>query len=528
VAAAPSVTGAPAPAAWRPRANPWLIAVAVMLGTFMEVLDTSVANVALPHIAGNLGASTDESTWVLTSYLVANAIVLPATAWLGRLVGRKRFLLTCILTFTAASLFCGLAPTLGMLVVARAIQGFGGGALQPISQAVLLETFPEERRGAAMAAFGMGVVVAPIIGPTLGGWITDQWSWRWVFYINLPVGVIAFLIARAAIEDPPWASRQPRRAIDYLGFGLMTVGLGALQIMLDKGQQEDWFDSRLIAGLAVVSALALLGFAGRELTTREPIVDLRVFRDRNFSAGVVVMTVLGAVLYGTIALLPLYLQTLMGYSAVQSGLAVSPRGLGSFAAMLVVGRLAPLVDNRLIAACGLGLLAVSTYWLGTLNLAIARSTLFWPAVVSGFAIGFVFVPLMTLAFGTLARERTGNATGLFNLMRNLGGAFGIAIASTLLARHSQIHQAELVGNLSPYDAEYQDRLGALAGAFGSASDPTTAEQRALGALQAMLQQQAAVLAFVDVFRLFAVAALACLPLVLLFRRARATASATLH
>ena len=333
-----SAASAAGRAEWRPTVNPWIIAASVMSATFMEVLDTSVANVALPHIAGSLSASTDEATWVLTSYLVSNAIILPATGWLSSLFGRKRFLIICIVIFTISSGLCGAATSLPMLIVARILQGAGGGALQPIAQAVMLESFAPEKRGAAMAVYGMGVVVAPIIGPTLGGWITDNYSWRWVFYINLPVGVLAVMMSKLFLEDPPYIKNAVVKAIDYVGFGLMAVGLAAFEIVLDKGQQEDWFASPLIVGLTVVAVVTIVIFVIWELKVDSPIVDVRIFKNRNFAVGASLMAVVGAVLYGTTALLPLFLQTLLGYPAVQSGMAVSPRGIGSMIAMIDPGR----------------------------------------------------------------------------------------------------------------------------------------------------------------------------------------------
>ncbi|HEY6043984.1 MAG TPA: DHA2 family efflux MFS transporter permease subunit, partial [Nitrosospira sp.] len=342
---------------WAPSFSPWLIAASVMLATFMEVLDTSVANVALPHIAGNLSASSEESTWVLTSYLVSNAIMLPATNWLARYFGRKRFLIFCIVIFTVSSALCGAAASLGMLIIARVLQGAGGGALQPIAQSVLLESFPPEKRGSAMAIYGMGIVVAPIIGPTLGGWITDNYSWRWIFYINVPVGILATLMARTFIEDPPYIKNQRPGRIDYVGFGMMAVALGMLQLVLDKGQEEDWFSSSLITWAAAVSIITFIAFIIWEMRSQEPIVNLRILGNRNFAVGTALMTVLGVVLYGTIALLPLFLQTLMGYPALQSGLAVSPRGIGSVASMIIVGRLVGKVNGRYLLLFGFGVLA---------------------------------------------------------------------------------------------------------------------------------------------------------------------------
>jgi MFS transporter, DHA2 family, multidrug resistance protein len=341
-----------------------------MAATFMEILDTSVANVALPHIAGNLSSTPEEATWVLTSYLVSNAIVLPITGWLGLYFGRRRLLVICITIFTAASMLCGMAPNLGFLIAARVLQGFGGGALIPVSQAVLLESFAPEKRGVAMATFGMGVVVAPILGPTLGGWITDNYSWRWIFYINLPVGIFAALMAQAFVEDPPYIKHAKIERVDVTGFALLAVWLGTLQVILDKGQQEDWFGSAWIRWFAVISAACCLGFVLRELCTTHPIVDLRVLKNRNFGAGVLMITTLGAVLYGTTAALPIFLQTLMGYPALESGLTLSPRGVAAFVATFVVGRLVGQIRNRILIAVGFLLLAFSSFWLGHINLQI--------------------------------------------------------------------------------------------------------------------------------------------------------------
>ena len=507
---------------------PWLIAATVMLPTFMEVLDTSVANVALPHIAGNLAASTDESTWVLTSYLISNAIVLPATAWLGGLFGRKRFFLACIVVFTLASALAGAAPSLGALILARVLQGAGGGALQPISQAILFESFPPERRGSAMAVFGVGVVAAPILGPTLGGWITDNVTWRWIFYINVPVGVAAVLMVRAFIEDPPYVRQRAPRRIDWAGLALLAVWLGALQIMLDRGQQEDWFDSPRIWVLAVLTLTGLAAFVIREWITRDPIVDLRVLRDRTFAAGAALITVVGFVLYATVALLPLFLQTLLNYPAVQSGYATSPRGLGAIVGMLVAGRLVGRLDTRWLITTGFGLLALSVHLLGNLTLDVTIASVAWPQVLSGLALGFIFVPLSTTSLGSLPKEAIGNATGIYNLMRNVGGSIGISVVTTLLARQAQAHQAILAQHVSPYDVETAQRLreleSLLAPRVGSLAAPSAAQ----AALYALVVRQAMLLAFVDNFRLMAVLVLGCVPIVWLLRRAGGSAPVAVH
>ncbi len=489
----------------------------------MEVLDTSVANVALPHIGGTLSATPEEATWVLTSYLVANAIILPTTAWLSAVFGRKRFLITCIVIFTVSSAACGAATSLGMLIVARVIQGAGGGALQPIAQAILMESFPPARRGIAMATFSMGIIVAPILGPTLGGWITDQYSWRWVFYINLPIGIIATLMVFTVIEDPPYLARTRFRGMDYIGFGLMSVWLGAMQIMLDKGQEEDWFSSSSIRTLAAVATVAMIAFLIRELTTDEPVVNFEVLRDRNFAVGTILITVLGVVLYATTAMLPLFLQTLLGYSALDSGMAVSPRGVGAMFSAFAVGRLIGIVDSRVLIAAGFGALALSGFMFSHMTLDIGMASIVFASILNGAATGLIFVPLSTTAMAHVARERMGSATGIFNLMRNIGAGIGISLMTTFLARNSQTHQAVLAAHLTPYDPRYQEWLHSAQSALAARGNPFTAPAQALALLYAALVRQATLLAFLDNFRLVSLAALLCLPLALLLRRSRVRA-----
>jgi len=507
-------------APWRATANPWLIAAAVMSATFMEVLDTTVVNVSLPHIAGNMSATTEEATWVLTSYLVANAIILPATGWLASFFGRKRFLITCIVLFTIASALCGAATTLPMLIMARILQGLGGGALQPISQAILLESFPPHKRGAAMAVFGLGVVVAPIIGPTLGGWMTDNYSWRWIFYINLPVGALALFLIQLFIEDPPYirAARPPR--IDFLGFGLLALWIGCLQIALDKGQQEDWFASPFIRTLFITGGIGLVLFVFREMMTDHPLINLRVLKNRNFLTGTLLIMAMGAVLYGSIALLPLFLQTLLGYSAMQSGLTTSPRGFGSIVGMIIIGRILEFVDGRWLIAIGFSLLAYSTWQFGNLDLVIAPSNVISPNILNGFATALVFVPMTTLAMGTLKNEQMGNATGIFNLMRNLGGSVGIATVTALLSRGAQAHQATLSTHMSNTDPAFLQQHGAIADALTPALGQAQAAQAASGLIYGQLQQQAQLGAYIDNFRLLAMLCVLCLPFLVLFKKAK--------
>ena len=503
---------------WKPAANPWTIAASVMLATFMVVLDSSVANVALPHIAGNLSASTDEATWVLTSYLVSNAIMLPAAGWISRRIGRKRLLIVSILIFTAASLLCGMALSMPMLIVARILQGVGGGGMQPLAQAILLESFPPSKHGTAMAVFGVGIVVAPVIGPTLGGWITDSYSWRWIFYINLPVGLLALFMVNLFIEDPPYLRKAFRGAIDYLGFGIMAIWLGTLQLVLDKGQEADWFAAGWIRWTAAVSAIALLSFIMREFTSREPIVQLRILGNRNFLVGTVITCLYGFVLYGVTAILPLFLQTLMGYSAMESGLTVTPRGVGSLLSMIVVGILVNYIDGRILLACGFAIFGYSSLLLSHINFAISMGSVAWPNFINGFAGGFVFVPLTTMAMGLLRKQEIGNAAGIYNLMRNIGGSIGIASVTTLLVRGAQTHQNYLAANVSAGNPTAMALLQGLQAKFslGGAS-AYSAHQEAMGALYRSVQQQASLLAYADNFRLLGFLSLLCVPLVLLFQ-----------
>ena len=503
---------------WSPSVSPWLIAAAVMLPTFMEVLDTTIASVSLPHIAGSLSTSNEEASWVLTSYLVANAIILPASGWLASYFGRKRFLMVCIVIFTITSFLSGAAPTLGLLVTARVFQGAGGGALQPLSQAILLESFPPEKRGMAMAAFGLGVVVAPILGPTLGGWLTDNYSWRWAFYVNIPFGVLAIIMLRAFVEDPPYIKGVRPKRIDGIGFGLMALALGTLQIILDKGQQDDWFSAAWIRWFAIISVVSLILFIIRELWTPHPIVNLRVFRDRNFAAGTLLITMVGVALYSAITLIPLFLQTLMGYTALDSGIAVATRGLGALMMMPVVGYLTGVVDFRKLIACGFFLVAISLWIIGGLNLEIAMWQIAWPSIVTGVGLSMVFVPLSAVSMGTLPQSQISNASGVFNLMRNLGGSFGISLFETFIARRAQTHQSILSANITPENLDAQQRLMELQHYLAPRFGPVEGHQKALGLMYAGLERQSHLLAFMDSFQTLAVISLGCISLTLLLKR----------
>jgi DHA2 family multidrug resistance protein len=505
---------------WRPRHSPWLVAVGVMLATFMQVLDTSIANIALPHIAGSLSASTDQATWVLTSYLVANAIILPMTGWLGNHFGRKRVLISCIGMFIFASALCGMAVNLPMLIAARILQGFGGGAMVPIAQAILLESFPVAKRGVAMATFSMAVIVAPIIGPTLGGWITDNYSWRWIFYINLPVGLLAMFLAEWLVEDPPYIKRNLKAAIDFVGFGLLAVWLATLQIVLDKGQEADWLGADWIRWFIGISIVAMIAFIVWEFRVKDPLVNLRILRSRNFATGLMLMTVIGIILYGTTAELPLFLQTLMGYPALQSGLTMSPRGVAAFITTLFVGRLVGRVPLRWLLGFGFSMLSLSAFLLSDINLQVSMASVVFPTVLNGVAISFIFVPLTTATMSQLRQQEIGSATGLYNLMLNLGGSIGIALVTTLVARGAQAHQALMVGHLTPTDPVFAQRLAAAQHALAQQTDPVTASHQAYGLIYGTLNAQAHLWAFVDTFRIFGLMVLCCLPLILLFKRVR--------
>jgi MFS transporter, DHA2 family, multidrug resistance protein len=507
-------------AEWRPTGNPWLIAVAVMTATFMEVLDTSVANVALHHIAGSLSVSSDEATWVLTSYLVSNAVVLPASGWLSRYFGRRRFLIGCIALFTVASALCGMAGSLGMLIGARILQGIGGGALQPVSQAVMLETFPKEKRGISMSVYSIGVIVAPILGPTLGGWLTDDFSWRWVFYINLPVGIFATLMCLIFLEDPPYLKSAKSERIDFIGLGLLVIWIGCLQIMLDKGQDEDWFSSLFIQWLAVGVSVGLLAFVIWEFKVKHPIVNLRVLGDRNLLIATLLMFLMGAILYSTTAVLPRFLQTLLNYSALQSGLVLSPRGIGSIIGAVLAGQILSRtkIDGRYWMVQGALVLAISMAMFGSLNLDIAPGNVIWPIIISGFGIPSIFVPMTTFSVATLGRAEMADATGITSLVRNLGGSVGISLITTFVTRGTQVHQALMVGHLVPHNHFYLDRLSQMETIVAPHSGTIMAQSQAYGLMYGTLQQQAALWSYIDQFRLLAIVSLLLAPIIFLYRK----------
>ena len=501
--------------------NPWLVAIAVMLATFMEVLDTSIAAVALPYIAGSLSATNDQATWVLTSYLVANAIVLPASSWFSLRFGRKRFLIVCIMIFTASSFACGAATSLALILMARAVQGAGGGALQPLSQSILLETFPPEKRGAAMAVFALGVVVAPVLGPTLGGWLTDTYSWRWAVYINIPIGIFAIFMISRYVQDPEYIKDAHPGKLDSIGLGLLGVWLGCLQIILDKGQEDDWFGAVWIRWTAAILIISFIAFLIREFRHAKPLVDLRVFRHRNFAIGCVLIGMFGALIYGLVTLLPLFYQELMGYTALAAGWAVSPRGIGAIVAMPIIGYLTAKMDNRWLIAFGFAMFGAASIWFGEVNLSIGQWTFLWAILISGFGSGCIFVPLATTSMAFLKNEEIGNASGLYNLLRNIGGSIGISVVNTIVTRHEQTHRSELTKSLSPDRIEVRGALQGLQGYLSSlgGSSATTALRRAYGLINADLNAQARLWSYVDDFRYMAVICFGCVPLVFALKKA---------
>jgi len=505
--------------------NPWFIAAAVMLATFMEVLDTSIASVALPYIAGSLSASNDEATWVLTSYLVSNAIVLPASNWCSLRFGRKRFLMSCVTIFTVASFACGAAPTLPLMLLARVIQGAGGGALQPLSQAILLESFPPKLRGAAMAVFAFGVVVAPVLGPTLGGWLTDTYSWRYAFYINIPIGLMALFMINRFVHDPSYIKNTKAKPFDGLGFGALVVWTGCLQVILDKGQEDDWFGAVWLRWAFIAMIVAFSYFVYHSWFKKDTLVDLHVFKDRNFAIGCLLIFLFGIGIYSTVTVLPLFYQELLGYTAFTAGLVVAPRGLGAICGMPVIGYLSNKVDPRWLLTFGFFVFGLTTLYFGNVTLQLSPTTLLLPIMITGFALSFVFVPISTASYGTLKNEQIGNASGLFNLMRNVGGSIGISVAQTLLTRRQAVHQNEIAASVPQTGAVFQGSVQqlqhSLSGYFGPSNTggpgnggPATAT------LYQQLQQQASLWAFVDVFRWLSILCFVCVGAVWLLKKVK--------
>jgi MFS transporter, DHA2 family, multidrug resistance protein len=508
--------------------NKWIITLTVMLPTLIEIIDTSVVNVALDHIRGSLSAGIDESTWTITSYLVSNAIIIPMTGWLSRVFGRKKYLILSISVFTISSFLCGAAWSLQSLVFFRILQGIGGGALQPLSQSILLETFPPRQHGIAMAAFGVGIMFGPIIGPLLGGWITDNWSWHWIFFINIPIGIISILLTMLFITDPPYM-KQARMKIDYWGLALLALGLGCLQIVLDKGQQENWFSSSFIVWLSLISVISMIAFVINEFYARHPIVNLRAFKNISFSTGNIVMFLGFFNLFASIVLLPIYLQTLMGYTSFLAGFVLGPGGIATLIALPLAGSLVNKINPKALLSFGIAVNAYATYLMSNFSLEADFSTVIWPRIVLGVGMGFFFIPLTTMTMSGIRKEDMGNASAIYNLLRNLGGSFGVAFVTTVLSRRAQFHQNRLVENLTPFDQTYQifseqsAQFLQYRGMENSLSD-----QGALGTMYRELLRQASMLSFNDAFRIVSIIMLCVLPLVLFMKRAKTTGPPGMH
>ena len=517
--------------AWRPAVNPWIIALAVTLATFMEVLDTSIANVALPHIAGSLSAGQDESTWILTSYLVSNAIILPLSGWLSSIMGRKNFYMSCVALFTVSSFMCGLAPNLAVLIFFRVMQGVGGGGLQPSEQAILADTFPPAKRGMAFAVYGIAVVTAPAIGPTLGGYITDNFTWRWIFFINIPVGILSILLTSRLIEDPPYFHRRKlsETHIDYIGLGFVGLGLGTLQVVLDKGQRDDWFASHFITTMSVISVASLLFVIFWEWRNKDPIVDLHLFRDRTFGISNLLMFMLGFALLGSTLLLPLFMQTLLGYTAEQSGLALMPGGFTIMLLLPLVGFLLSRYSARWLLFFGLVVLSVSLFHMTKFDLQMSFNTALTARVYQAAGMAFLFVPINTAAYAFLPREKNNAASGLMNLARNVGGSVGISVVTTLLDRRSQVHQNYLSANLTAANPMLQARLRALGTMVQNHGGGAAATSRVPWAMiQASLLRQSSMLAYIDCFRFLGISILLMVPLVFLIKKSKPGGGMAVH
>jgi MFS transporter, DHA2 family, multidrug resistance protein len=515
----------------RPAINPWIIAIAVTLATFMEVLDTSIANVALPHIAGSLSAGQDESTWVLTSYLVSNAIVLPLSGWLSSIVGRKNFYMGCVALFTISSFLCGLAPNLATLIFFRVLQGAGGGGLQPSEQAILADTFPPAKRGMAFAVYGMAVVTAPAIGPTLGGWITDNFTWRWIFFINIPVGIISILLTTRLIHDPPYFRRRKlsETKIDYIGLGFVALGLGTLQVVLDKGQRDDWFESHFIVTLALIATAALIFVIFWEWHHKDPIIDLHLFRDRTFGISNLLMFMLGFALLGSTLLLPLFSQTMLGYTAQKAGLSLMPGGFVIIILLPLVGFLLSRYTPRWLLLLGLLILSYSLFHMTHFDLDIDFQTVAAARMIQAAGMAFLFVPINTAAYAFLPREKNNAASGLMNLARNIGGSVGISVVTTMLDRRTQLHLTNLASHLSASNAALRMRLNALGQMVQSRGGPPAGTSSVPWAMiQANVARQATMLAYLDCFWFLGVAILLMVPMVFLIRKSRPGGGMAVH
>ena len=516
---------------WKPKHNPWAVALTVTLATFMEVLDTSIANVAIPHIAGGLGASQDEATWVLTSYLVSNAVILPASAYLVSFLGRKRFYMICVALFGISSMLCGLAPSLPLLIFFRVLQGAGGGGLQPSEQAILADTFPPRKRGQAFAVYGMAVVLAPAIGPTLGGWITDNYTWRWIFFINVPIAILSLVLTSRIVEDPPHIrrevaeSRKRGLSLDYMGFGLLALGFGSLQFVLDKGQENDWFGSHIISTFFFLCVAGLVTLVFWEISQirrgHRPILDLTMFRNRTFAISALLMFVLGFALFGTTVLIPLFVQQLMGYTAEQAGLVISPGGIAILFLMPLVGFLVSRVDARWLIAFGFAILSAALFALHTIDTQASYAYVAWMRIFQASGLAFLFVPINTLSYTDVPREKNNDVSGLMNLARNIGGSCGTSFFVTILARRSQEHQDRLSMYFNSASLQLHQAIGSLSSHLqqrGLTASPAQARALAQGDLYRQLIVQSTQLAYLDVVAILSVCAACMIPLIFFMKK----------
>ena len=511
-------------AAWRPHHNPWLVAFTVTLATFMEVLDTSIANIALPHIAGSFGASTNESTWVLTSYLVSNGIVLPTSAWLATRFGRKRYYMFCVMLFAGSSFLCGLAPTLGLLVFFRILQGIGGGGLQPSEQSILADTFAPEQRGMAFSIYAMAVVLAPAIGPTIGGWITDNYSWRWIFYINVPISIISLLLSYRVVEDPPYLRQEQIKAkkagIDFVGLGLVALGVGCLQMVLDKGQEADWFGSHWIAAGSIAAVVILIVWARWEWKNPHPIVELKLLKRRNFATAMFSMLILGAVLYGTTVLLPEFLQNLMGYSAAQAGECMALGGFLMMITMPLSGVLTGKMDPRILMAFGFGATSLGLYHMAThltLGMDFGTAAMLRTYQVAGLA--FIFIPSNVLCYAGVPREKNNQVSSMMNFVRNIGGSIGIALISTFVTRSTQTRQSYMTAHMNNGNPKFRQMVEGLSATLQSGGlSAAQATKHAYARMEFLMEQQAAALAFKDVVAILAIVVACLIPLAFIMKK----------
>ena len=514
-----------ADAAWKPRANPWLIAVVVTLAAFMEVLDTTIVNVSLPHIAGTMSVSYSDATWTLTSYLVANGIVLPISGWLGRVIGRKRYFIICIAAFTLCSFLCGISTSLVQLIVFRLLQGFFGGGLQPNQQSIILDTFPPAQRGRAFAVVAIAVIMAPIIGPTLGGWITDHYSWRWIFLINVPVGIGTVFAVTALVEDPPWVLRERStlRDADYIGLTLIAIGLGSLQVMLDRGEENDWFGSTYILAFGIIGALGIAGAIAWLFYTDRPVVNLRVFADRNFAVGSVIIFSIGAILYSSAVLIPQLAQQTLGYTATLAGLLLSPGAVLTVLLIPIVGKvLLPNVQTRFIIAFGFFAMGCALAYAHGLVPDADFRTLAYMRAGQTFALAFLFVPASTITYSTIPKELNGDASSLYVMLRNIAGSIGISLATAMITQRTQIRHAYLTDNLGPLNPGYQQTLAQIMQSLRNQGwDPSQVAATARGIINQTLNNQASILAYTDVFAICAILAFCVVPVCFLFRGSKA-------